>query len=102
MNSLRIAQLRISPRRVQQGLIASLVLLLTLLSVQQVQFREQVREAAALQQALISRTLPTAAAATLATPAKGEAKARNLTPVDELVSQDSPVPVLPAQQRWIF
>lgn len=56
MNSLRIAQLHLSPLRVQQGLLVSLIVLVTLLATQQLQHWNQAQEAAAIRQSFISHS----------------------------------------------
>ena len=101
MNSQRLAQLRISPLRVQQGLFASLVLLLVLLATQQWQLHEQNREAAALRQSLISQSLSLSQARTSVSTVDGQGWTRTPVQVDRVVSQDSPAR-LPQQSRWVF
>lgn len=96
MNSLRIAQLHLSPLRVQQGLFASLIVLLVLLGAQQLQRWEQAQQAVAIHQTFMSHALPSSQ---LQTPVSAPATA-NKMPVDRLVSQD--VPAQPYQQRWVF
>ena len=97
MNSLRIAPLHLSPLRVQQGLFASLIALLTLLGAQQLQRWEQAQEAAAIHQTLMSHaSLPSIQQhEPVSVPATA-----NKMPVDRLVSQN--VPAQPYQQRWVF
>lgn len=101
MNSQRLAQLRISPLRVQQGLFASLVLLLVLLATQQWQIHEQNREASALRQSLISQSLSLSQARTSVSTVDAQGWARTPVQVDRVVSQDSPAR-LPQQSRWVF
>ncbi|MCO8168965.1 hypothetical protein NJC40_14425 [Pseudomonas sp. 21LCFQ02] len=101
MNSQRLAQLRISPLRVQQGLFASLVLLLVLLATQQWQLHEQNREAAAMRQSLISQSLSLSQARTSVSTVDSQGWARAPVQVDRVVSQDS-LARLPQQSRWVF
>lgn len=98
MNSLRIAQLHLSPVRVQQGLFVSLIVLLTLLATQQLHRWDQAKEAAAIQQSFISfSSMPSSQ---FRAPVSAPATANKPMPVDRLVSQD--VPAQPIQQRWVF
>ncbi|PHX52470.1 hypothetical protein AO354_28920, partial [Pseudomonas syringae pv. syringae] len=53
MNSQRIAQLRISPLHIQQGLFLLLALLVTLIAIQQFQRWNQANEAAQPKQQFI-------------------------------------------------
>lgn len=53
MNSQRIAQLRISPLHVQQGLFLLLALLVTLIAIQQFQRWSQANEATETRQQII-------------------------------------------------
>lgn len=101
MNSQRLAQLRISPLRVQQGLFASLVLLLVLLATQQWQLHEQNREAAALRQSLISQNISLSQARMSVSTVHGQGSVRTPVQVDRVVSQDS-VARLPQQTRFVF
>lgn len=101
MNSQRLAQLRISPLRVQQGLFASLVLLLVLLATQQWQLHEQNREAAALRQSLISQNLSLSQARASVSTVNGQGSVRTPVQVDRVVSQDS-LARLPQQSRFVF
>jgi hypothetical protein len=50
MNSKRLTQLRISPLHIQQGLFASLALLITLIAIQQFQQWDNKRDAAQIKQ----------------------------------------------------
>lgn len=98
MNSLRIAQLHLSPLRVQQGLLVSLIVLVTLLATQQLQHWNQVQEAAAIRQSFISHSsMPSSQ---IRQPVSVPDTANKRMPVDRLVSQD--VPAQPLQQRWVF
>lgn len=101
MNSQRLAQLRISPLRVQQGLFASLVLLLVLLATQQWQLHEQNREAAALRQSLISQSLSLSQARASVSTVDGQGSVHTPVQVDRVVSQDS-LARLPQQSRFVF
>lgn len=97
MNSLRIAQLHLSPLRVQQGLIASLIVLLTLLATQQLQRWDQAQEAAAIRQSFISQS--SMLSSQIRQPVSDPIVNKRMS-VDRLVSQD--VPAQPTQQRWVF
>jgi len=93
MNTQRLAQLRISPLHIQQGLFASLALLVTLVATQQFQHWDQHREATRLQQQPVHSALYTRVSAPL-----GHETALSFTPVDGQVAPNQ----LPQPQTWVF
>jgi cytoskeletal protein RodZ len=93
MNSKRHAQLRISPLHIQQGLFASLAVLITLIVIQQFQQWDNKREAAQIKQPFTSSQSYSTASAPRARDA-----ALSLTPVDgkALASETQ------QRQTWVF
>ncbi|KTB54516.1 hypothetical protein [Pseudomonas syringae] len=95
MNIQRVAQLRISPLHIQQGLFLMLALLVTLIAIQQYQRWDQTSQAAqASQQFLHSSTV---SYRSVSSPVVKEASS-SLRPVDGIVSVDEVAP----QQKWVF
>lgn len=93
MNNKRVAQLRISPLHVQQGLFASLALLVTLIAIQQFQQWENSRQAAQIKQSFTySQSYSRANAPT------ARDSALNLTPVDG----KAPLSEMQQRQTWVF
>jgi hypothetical protein len=93
MNSQRLAQLRISPLHIQQGLFASLALLITLLAIQQFQHWTSAQEATQIkQQFTYSQSYSTASAPVV------RDTALSLMPVDG----KTPVSEMPQRQTWVF
>lgn len=93
MNSKRLALLRISPLHIQQGLFASLALLVTLIAIQQFQHWDNQREAAQIKQPFTYSQSYSTASAPLARDA-----ALSLMPVDGKASEsDRQQP-----QTWVF
>ncbi|RML39682.1 hypothetical protein ALQ95_04289 [Pseudomonas syringae pv. ribicola] len=95
MNSQRIAQLRISPLHIQQGLFLLLALLVTLIAIQQFQRWNQANEATQARQQFI-HTNSTSFRGVSAPAVKDLSS--SLRPVDGLVSVDEAAP----QQKWVF
>ncbi|KPX63794.1 hypothetical protein ALQ99_04058 [Pseudomonas syringae pv. lapsa] len=95
MNSQRIAQLRISPLHLQQGLFLLLTLLVTLIAIQQFQRWNQANEAAQPKQQFI-QTSSTSYRGVSAPAVKDMSS--SLRNVDGLVSVDEVAP----QQKWVF
>ncbi|EKG34128.1 hypothetical protein [Pseudomonas avellanae] len=95
MNSQRIAQLRISPLHIQQGLFLLLALLVTLIAIQQFQRWNQANEATQTRQQFI-HTSSTSFRGVSAPAVKDLSS--SLRPVDGLVSVDEAAP----QQKWVF
>ncbi|MCK9797022.1 hypothetical protein BK634_03525 [Pseudomonas chlororaphis] len=94
MNRQRLAQLRISPLHVQQGLFASLALLVTLIGGQQFerwQHGQQLVERTPVQHA--TQTHFSSVSSRLA-----ESQPMHMMAVD----QAQPVNEAPRQQRWVF
>jgi hypothetical protein len=93
MNSKRFAQLRISPLHIQQGLFASLALLITLIAIQQFQQWDNKREAAQIKQPFTySQSFSRASA-----PVVRDA-ALSFTPVDGKATEGE----MQHQQTWVF
>ncbi|QGT79840.1 hypothetical protein [Pseudomonas coronafaciens] len=95
MNSQRIAQFRISPLHLQQGLFLLLALLVTLIAIQQFQRWNPSSEAAQASQPFnhsnsISYREVSASA--------NKDMSSSVRPVDGLVSVDEVAP----QQKWVF
>jgi len=94
MNSQRIAQLRISPLHVQQGLFLLLALLVTLIAIQQFQRWNQANEATHIQQQIIHSSVSyRSVSAPMA-----QDTALSIRPVDGVVAVDEVAP----QQKWVF
>ena len=94
MNTQRLAQLRISPLHMQQGLFASLALLITLIAVQQFNHWNQNQEVTQVH-ALYHRAAPIA----FATALKATDVALSFQSVDDKAIAEEQVP---RQQRWVF
>ncbi|KPW16148.1 hypothetical protein ALO83_100304 [Pseudomonas cannabina pv. alisalensis] len=95
MNIQRIAQLRISPLHIQQGLFLMLALLVTLIAIQQFQRWDQTRQATQARQQFLHSS--SASYRDVSAPVLKEASP-SLRPVDGLVSVDEVAP----QQKWVF
>ncbi|MFK3974122.1 hypothetical protein ACI2KS_25725 [Pseudomonas sp. NPDC087358] len=94
MNTQRLATLRISPLHVQQGLFASLALMITLIVVQQFNHWNQSQEVTSIQHAY-SHSAPFAKASAL----KATDVALSLQPVEEAAAA---LDQAPRKQSWIF
>ncbi|OCR26234.1 hypothetical protein AFK24_04650 [Pseudomonas syringae] len=93
MNSQRLAQLRISPLHIQQGLFATFALLVTLLSIQQYQHWSSAHEATQIkQQFTYSQSYSTVSVPMV------KDTALSLMPVDGNVE----VSEMPQRQTWVF
>lgn len=96
MNSQRLAQLRISPLHIQQGLFATLALLVTLIVIQQFQHWSGAHQATQAKQPFTySQSYSSASQAAL--PSAKEA-ALSFIPVEG----KAPVSEMPPRQSWIF
>jgi len=93
MNSQRFAQLRISPLRLQQGLFASLALLVTLVVGQQFQRWDSHQETLQIQQPFT----PSHTYNTVSAPVSKET-ALSFQPVQGVTATAE----LPRQQSWVF
>jgi len=94
MNTQSLAKLRISPLHLQQGLFASLALMITLIVVQQFNHWNQTQDTTQFQHAY-SHSAPFAkASALIATDV-----ALSLQPVDEAATA---IDQAPRQQSWVF
>lgn len=94
MNTQRLAALRISPLHLQQGLFASLALMITLIVAQQFSHWSHNHEAAQLDH-LYSHSAPLAKASAL----KARDVALSLQPVEHAAAV---VEDAPRQQSWVF
>ncbi|SHN22784.1 hypothetical protein SAMN05216593_11570 [Pseudomonas asturiensis] len=94
MNSQRIAQLRISPLHVQQGLFLLLALLVTLIAIQQFQRWAQAGEATQIRQQIVHSNV---SYRSVNAPIAREA-AMSIRPVEGVVSVSEAAP----QQKWVF
>jgi hypothetical protein len=92
MITQRLAQLRISPLHLQQGLFASLALMITLIAAQQFNHWNSNQDATQVQ-SLYRHTAPVATATAL----KATDVALSLQPVDEPAVEQAP-----RQQSWVF
>jgi hypothetical protein len=93
MNSNLFSSLRISPLHLQQGLFASLTLMVTLIVIQQFSQWSAAREATPARQPFTYSQSFTHASASVA-----RDTALNLTPVDRKAPADEMKP----QQTWVF
>lgn len=93
MNRQRLTQLRISPLHIQQGLFASLALMVTLIAIQQFQHWDSSREAAQAKQPFTYSQSFTNVSASMA-----RDTSLSLTPVD----RKAPVSEVQHQQTWVF
>ncbi len=94
MNTQILAKLRISPLHLQQGLFASLALMITLIAVQQFNHWNQNQETAQIQHAY-THSAPFAKTSAL----KAKDVALSLQPVEDV---SSAIDETPHQQRWVF
>jgi len=94
MNTQTLAKLRISPLHMQQGLFASLALMITLIIVQQFTHWNQTQDTTQIHHAY-SHSAPFAKASAL----KATDVALSLQPVDEAEDAIDPAP---RQQSWVF
>jgi len=94
MNTQPLAKLRISPLHLQQGLFASLALMVTLIVVQQFNHWNQEHDAAQIQHAY-SHSAPLAKASAL----KATDVALSLQPVEDAATA---IDQAPRQQSWVF
>ena len=94
MNTQPLAKLRISPLHLQQGLFASLALMVTLIVVQQFNHWNQDHDAAQVRHAY-SHSAPFAKASAL----KATDVALSLQPVEDAATA---IDQAPRQQSWVF
>jgi hypothetical protein len=94
MNTQRLAQLRISPLLVQQGMFASLALMITLIAAQQFNHWNQDQ-----QDARIPHVYHHAAPFAKATALKASDVALSMQPVDDAAAA---IDQTPRQQSWVF
>ena len=94
MTRQSLSQLRVSPLRLQQGLFASLALMVTLIAGQQLQhWQERAQPAPQFERPVMTQT-----------PFRsiGSASADVTGPQLSLVDQGSTLDELPAHDRWVF
>jgi hypothetical protein len=94
MNTQRLAQLRISPLHLQQGLFASLALMVTLIIVQQFNHWNQTQDTARIQP-IYTHSAPFAKASAL----KANDVALSMQPVEDAAAS---IDEAPRQQSWVF
>ena len=94
MTRQSLSQLRVSPLRLQQGLFASLALMITLIGGQQLQHWQQSQQ----------QTPQFDRPATVQThfSSIGSAAADSTAPQLRVADQDSTLGELPTQERWVF
>jgi hypothetical protein len=90
----RLAQMRISPLHVQQGLFASLALMITLIAAQQFHHWNQNQEVTQIQ-SMYRHSAPVA----IATALKATDVALSFQSIDEPAAADEQAP---HQQSWVF
>lgn len=95
MNTRSLAALRISPLHMQQGLFASLALMITLIAVQQFAHWTQAHEITQQIPRSYHHSAPFAKASAL----KATDVALSLQPVDEAATA---IEQAPRQQSWVF
>jgi len=93
MNTQRLAQLRISPLHLQQGLFASLALMVTLIAAQQFHHWNQKQEVIQIQ-SLYRQPAPVA----IATALKATDVGLSFKSIDEPAADEQ----APHQQSWVF
>ena len=94
MNSQRIAQLRISPLYIQQGLFLLLALLVTLIAIQQFQRWTHASDAALVKEQIIHRSVSYSAV----NAPMVHGSSQSIRPVEGLVAEGEAAP----QQKWVF
>lgn len=101
MNSQRVAQLRISPLHIQQGLFASLALLATLIVGQQFEhWSQQAQQAVHVHHQFVSgRAQSTSSVSTVSAPVTKE-PALSFQSAQE--QETAPAVEQPRQQKWVF
>jgi hypothetical protein len=94
MTRQSLSQLRVSPLRLQQGLFASLALMVTLIAGQQLQQWQQSQQ----QVSLFDRPVTTQTHFS----SIGTRSADVTAPQLRVADQDSTLGELPTQERWVF
>jgi hypothetical protein len=99
MTRQTLSQLRVSPRYVQQGLFASLALMVTLIAGQQIQhWQESQQQAQVFERPAMTQTHFSSMQSRPAASAVGDVSVKQLRVAD----QNSTLDQLPAQERWVF
>ncbi|PRA22447.1 hypothetical protein [Pseudomonas poae] len=89
-----LSQLRVSPLRLQQGLFASLALMVTLIGGQQLQhWQQSAQQVPQFERPVMIQTHFSSI---------GSASADSTAPQLRVADQDSTLGELPAQERWVF
>jgi hypothetical protein len=99
MTRQTLSQLRVSPLRLQQGLFASLALMVTLIAGQQIQhWQESQQQAQVFERPAMMQTHFSSMQGRPVASVAGEVSVKQLRVAD----QDSTLDQLPAQERWVF
>ena len=94
MTRQSLSQLRVSPLRLQQGLFASLALMVTLIAGQQMQhWQQSQQQAPRFERPMMTQTHFSSI---------GSVSANAAAPQLRVADQDSTLGELPAQERWVF
>ncbi len=94
MTRQSLSKLHVSPLRLQQGLFASLALMVTLIAGQQMQhWQQSQQQTPQFQRPAMTQTHFRSI---------GSASADSTTPQLRVADQDSTLGELPTQQRWVF
>ncbi|MEX5593642.1 hypothetical protein [Pseudomonas orientalis] len=94
MTRQRLSQLRVSPLHVQQGLFASLALMVTLIAGQQMQhWQQSQQQAPQFERPVMTQTHFRSV---------GSTAADVTAPRLRLADQESTLSELPVQERWVF
>lgn len=96
MTRQSLSQLRVSPLRLQQGLFASLALMVTLIAGQQMQHWQQSQQ----QTAQFER--PSMTQTHFRSVGRASATTEVTAPQLRVAGQDSTLGELPTQERWVF
>ena len=94
MTRQSLSQLRVSPLHVQQGLFASLALMVTLIAGQQMQhWQQSQQQAPQFERPVMTQTHFRSV---------GSVAADVTAPQLQMVDQESSLSELPSQERWVF
>ena len=94
MTRQSLSQLRVSPLRLQQGLFASLALMVTLIAGQQMQhWQQSQQQTPPFERPVMTQTHFSSI---------GSASANSSAPQLRVADQDSTLGALPSQERWVF
>lgn len=94
MTRQSLSQLRVSPQRLQQGLFASLALMVTLIAGQQMQhWQQSQQQISPFERPAMTQTHFRSV---------GSVSADVAAPQLRMVDQESSLSELPSQERWVF